>query len=72
VGRDDGGKVTNVQHQSNWNCHYESPTRYNEYILIKFFLKERKCMNMAWLSVWILSPSLKGHEVCFEVTCRSV
>jgi hypothetical protein len=32
--RDDGGNINNVQHKSNWNCHYESPL-YNEYILIK-------------------------------------
>jgi hypothetical protein len=23
--RDGGGKVTNVQYKSNWNCHNESP-----------------------------------------------
>jgi hypothetical protein len=24
-GRDDGGNVNNVQHKSNWNCHYDPP-----------------------------------------------
>jgi hypothetical protein len=36
--KDDGGDVTNVQYKSSQNCHYESPL-YNEYILIKNFLK---------------------------------
>jgi hypothetical protein len=39
-GRDNGGNVTNIQRKSNWNCHYES-TLYNEYILIKIYLKIR-------------------------------
>jgi hypothetical protein len=25
-GRDDGGSVNNIKCNSNWNCHYESPT----------------------------------------------
>jgi hypothetical protein len=34
------GNVTNVQHESNWNFHYEIPL-YHEYILIKtIFLKK--------------------------------
>jgi hypothetical protein len=34
-GRDDGGDITNVQYKPNRKCHYESPSPYNEYILIK-------------------------------------
>jgi hypothetical protein len=26
-GRDDGGNVNNAQYKSDWNCHFESPTR---------------------------------------------
>jgi hypothetical protein len=35
LGRYDRHNVTNVQHKSNQNCHYEFPL-YNEYILIIF------------------------------------
>jgi hypothetical protein len=38
-GSDDLGYVTNVQYKFNQNCHYESPL-YNEYILIKIYLKK--------------------------------
>jgi hypothetical protein len=24
-GRDDGGDLTNIWYEANWNCHYESP-----------------------------------------------
>jgi hypothetical protein len=37
---DDGNNVNNVQYKSNWNCHCESPL-YNEYILIKIYLKKQ-------------------------------
>jgi hypothetical protein len=40
-GRDDGSNVTNLQYESNQNCHYKSPS-YNEYILIKFYLKKQR------------------------------
>jgi hypothetical protein len=40
-GRDDGDDKTNVQYKSNWNCHYEWPPLYNEYIL-KNLIKKKK------------------------------
>jgi hypothetical protein len=40
-GRDSGGDLTNAQYKSNQNCHYETLPPYNEYILIKFYLKKR-------------------------------
>jgi hypothetical protein len=40
-----GGDVTNVQCKSNWNCHYES-SLYNEFILIKIYLKKDMEMGM--------------------------
>jgi hypothetical protein len=42
-GRDGGGDLTNVQYKPIQNCHYESPL-YNEYIIIKNFLKELEFM----------------------------
>jgi hypothetical protein len=45
-GRDDGGNLTNVQYNPNYNFHYESPL-YNEYILIKnFVIKNLKVQNI--------------------------
>jgi hypothetical protein len=41
-GKDYGGNVNNVQYKSDWNCHFESPTPYNEYNLIKFFKSTKK------------------------------
>jgi hypothetical protein len=40
-GRDDGSNVNNIQYKSNQNCHYES-LLYNEYFLIKIYLKKEK------------------------------
>jgi hypothetical protein len=37
-GKDDWGNVNNVQYNSNWHCHCESPI-YDEYILIKSYFK---------------------------------
>jgi hypothetical protein len=41
-GGDNGGDVTNIQHKSNQNCHYESPL-YKEYILIKNLSQQTQC-----------------------------
>jgi hypothetical protein len=40
-GRDDEGKVNNVQNMSNQNCHYKY-TLYNEYSLIKIYNNNKK------------------------------
>jgi hypothetical protein len=35
MGRNNGSNVNNVQCKTDWNCHYESPSLYGDYILIK-------------------------------------
>jgi hypothetical protein len=52
MGRDDWGKVKNVQYKTNQNCYYESPL-YNEYILIKIIKKSTVEVKLNFMQMCI-------------------
>jgi hypothetical protein len=60
-GRDDGGKVTNVQYKANQNCHYEPPL-YNEDLLIKIYLKKKESSRRTKGMAQVIECLLSKHE----------